>query len=377
MENKNIPLSHWYFRALNNQDIHTCTTLDLSRIRVEELFDGHNCQKFIRQYFEHLTATSSKNESTTKFANILNKITEFRAQHTVASFLLGIAVKEKLSLDVRDWIRIYDPYSSDPSFGFFWSLICLTHDVAYYYERNSNKLLPSMRTIEDFCAKNNIHYNLLDYSNKQLLIQQYYLYRREQDNKIDHGVTGALLIFDALMAFYEENKTNPSANLCGIHLRKNFPEFCLKISETIALHNMWRAPKGKEHLYEDYQLYELIPNSTYNHIINYKDDTLLFLLGLIDTIDPIKAFCNTEGRSTRMPVNLVLNEFYFGFADRSGIKKISMQFDQPEFAKRYRDNLEDLVNWLSVDVKTTDCTAEIHLKPSLANSNFSNELQAG
>ena len=181
MENKKIPLSHWYFRALNNQDIHTCTTLDLSRIRVEELFDGHNCQKFIRQYFEHLTATSLKNESTTKFANILNKITEFRAQHTVASFLLGIAVKEKLSLDVRDWIRIYDPYSSDPSFGFFWSLICLTHDVAYYYERNSNKLLPSMRTIEDFCAKNNIHYNLLDYSNKQLLIQQYYLYRSEQD----------------------------------------------------------------------------------------------------------------------------------------------------------------------------------------------------
>ena len=179
------------------------------------------------------------------------------------------------------------------------------------------------------------------------------------------------------MAFYEENKSNPAANLCGIHLRKSFPDFCLKISETIALHNMWRASKDSISLYKEYHLDELIPNDNRNHIIDYKDDTLLFLLGLIDTIDPIKAFCNTEGRGTRIPVDIVLNECCFGFMDRSGAKRISIQFDQAEFAKRYRENLIGLAKWLSVDVKTTDNSAEIYLKSYSSYSTSLSNLQAG
>ena len=377
MENKKLSLMHWYIQALSNQDIHTCTTMDLSTVHVDELFEGRNSQRFIKQYFKHLTDTPFEKNSTNKFIDILNKITEFRAQHTVASFLLGIVVKENLSLDVRDWIRIYDLHSSDPSFGFFWSLICLTHDVAYYLERNSKKLLSNMKTVDDFCVEHSIHYNLLNYSNNEALIRQYYLYRSEQDSKIDHGITGALLIFDALMAFYEENKSNPAANLCGIHLRKSFPVFCLKISETIALHNMWRATKDSISLYKEYHLDELIPNDNHIHIIDYKDDTLLFLLGLIDTIDPIKAFCNSEGRGTRIPVDIVLNEYCFSFVDRSGAKRISIQFDQPEFAKRYRDNLIGLAKWLSVDVKTTDNSAEIYLKSYSSYSTSPSKLQAG
>ena len=55
----------------------------------------------------------------------------------------------------------------------------------------------------------------------------------------------------------------------------------------IAVHNMWRATEETESIYESFGLHELIPNSDNHHIIYYKDNPFLFLLGIVDSIDPI------------------------------------------------------------------------------------------
>ena len=151
MIEKNMPLVYWYEKALRNEDIHMCTSMELTNIDASNLFEDNNALQFIRNYFESLRSSYALKSPAHKFLEVLDRITEFRAQHTVASFLLGVVMKEELSLDTRDWIRIYDIKSSNASFGFFWSLICLTHDVAYNWERNSKKMIAQVSTVEAFC----------------------------------------------------------------------------------------------------------------------------------------------------------------------------------------------------------------------------------
>ena len=351
MGEKKMPLIHWYEKALHNEDIHMCTSMELSYIDVARLFVDRNAFIFIRNYFENLRTKNVLINPAYKFLNILDRITEFRAQHTVASFLLGLVVKEELSLDTRDWIRLYDSKTSDTSFGFFWSLICLTHDVAYYWERNSKKMLAQVPTVEAFCQRNDIQYNLLDKAENAELIRNYYRYRAEISEQIDHGIAGAILVYDALMTFYNEGTGQSEVNLCGLRLRKNFPDFCLRIAETVALHNMWRASEKTIVAYKMYQLDMLIPDGNAREIVFYKDDTLLFLLGLIDTIDPIKGFCSTEGRRVRIPAETVLNDFYIRFVKRAGVKKIYMEFADPNFKGKYTNDVAGMEKWLGVLVK--------------------------
>ena len=350
IEENNKPLAYWYEKALCNEDIHMCTTMELANIDVQKLFDGNNAVKFIREYFGNLRSNSVIESPARKFQGVLERITEFRARHTVASFLLGIVVKEELSLNVQNWIRVYDTKSSKATFGFFWSLICLTHDVAYNWERNSREMLEQVPTVDAFCQHNEIQYNLLDEANDSELIRNYYRYRVKAAGKIDHGIVGGILIYDALMTFYYEAKQLSHANLCGLKLRKNFPDFCLQIAETVALHNMWRATEDNEKTYEFYKLHELIPDGSGRGLVLYKDNTLLFLLGLIDTMDPVKAFCSTEGRSVRLPLDEVLNNFYIQFTKYTKTKKICMQFSNSNFHGNYKKSIDEMKRWLGVSI---------------------------
>jgi len=233
----------------------------------------------------------------------------------------------------------------------FFGLICLTHDVGYYLELNSKRIITQVSTIEDFYQYNEIRYKLLDKAKNTKLIQNYYRYRAEVGKKIDHGIAGAILIYDALMTFYYEGIHIPHLNLCGLQLRKNFPDFCLRIAETVALHNMWRATDKTIDIYREYQLDALIPDRSDREMVFYKDDVLLFLLGSIDTIDPIKGFCSTEGRRVRLPIDDVLNNFYIRFIKRSGVKKIHVEFTNPNFKGKYIPAVYEMANWLGVSVK--------------------------
>lgn len=349
MIDMNTPLAYWYEKSLANEDIHMCTSMELSEVDVHDVFVGNSALQFIRSYFHNLRSSHTLKSPASKFLASLDRITEFRAQHTVASFLLGVVVKEELSLDIRNWIKIYGNKSADPTFGFFWSLICLTHDIAYNWERSSKKMITLVPTVEEFCQYAGIRYNLLDMAKNADLIRNYYHYR-VSESKIDHGIAGAMLIYDALMTFYNEGSQVESLHLCGLHLRKNFPEFCLRIAETVALHNMWRADSKTKEIYTTQHLDALIPDGNNSELVFYRDDMLLFLLGLIDTIDPIKGFCSTEGGRVRLPVEDVLNNFCIQFVNRGGLKRIYVRFDNPN-AEKYLSALSGMESWLGVSVQ--------------------------
>lgn len=367
-KNKNeIPLLDWYEEALRKERIHSWSSMELKNVKVKELFEDDNAKNFINNYLEDLYLENSDS----KFKELLNKITEFRARHTVASFLLGILMKEELTLDMRDWIKIASN-SDKPTFGFIWSLTCLTHDVAYEWENNSEKMIEQVRTIEDFCAYNNIKYNLLEEAKEAELIKNYYKYRVKKFKKIDHGITGAILIYDALMTFYEEiqHKEN-GANLFAkknIRLSKNFPNFCRQISEAIALHNMWRAKEKDKKEYEKEKLYTLIPDgSDGEKIFCKRDSMLLFLLAVIDTMDPIKVLCNNEkGEDDQCYIDKVLNEFSIDFVNigtkEDKRKQICVKFNDPRFGK-YKEKIKDMETWLGVSVESSDeCILKISIR---------------
>lgn len=317
--------------------------------------DNHNASEFIHNYFAGYDI-DNVNSPFAKLGNQLNKITDFRARHTVSAFLLGAVIRKELKLDIRNWIRLYSTYSSDDSFGFFWSIICLLHDSAYNIENNSKRLLreksSTYSSIASFCKAEGITYNLLEKSENYELIQNYYNFRSHDNDKprIDHGVIGALLLYDALMTIYYGVKDQgKDASICGMKISKSFPDFCLKISNIVALHNMWRANRENEYIYRMHHLEALIPTPNHAEIIYYENDTLLFLLGLIDTLDPIKAFCNDERGHTLLELDYVVNKVELSFCYQADSKSFSIALENENF-ERFKKAAYDMCTWLGAEV---------------------------
>lgn len=306
-----------------------------------ELFVGSAAQKYINKQF-------SNERKCTEIKKCLDKITEFRAQHTVSAFLLGLTLKKSLQLNTRDWRRLPgESKSGKGSFRLFWSWICLFHDIGYSYEEPSTdekrKEYEKIVTVDDFIRHENIKYNLLDYSENRDLISRYYSYRVSQ-NKLDHGIVGALLLFNALMILAENSKYNKVYSEI-----KEYKDFYVRICDAIAKHNMWRATPATEEIYKEYGLFKLIPSSNMQHKIFYKDNTLEFLLNLVDTIDPLKSFYRDNRSKDPINITQILNEVRIRFFKNQ--KAFVEEFDHPLFKskiKQYINPKDSLDSWLGV-----------------------------
>lgn len=305
------------------------------------LFENNNANKYIN----HLFANERKNPDIKK---CLDKITDFRAKHTVSAFFLGLSVRKMLRLDTRDWRRLPgDSKSPEGSFRLFWTWICMFHDIGYSYEEPTTEErkmeYAEFKTIDDFIKYENIKYSLLDYSDNKDLIRHYYEYRMSQ-NKLDHGIVGALLLFNALMELANNN------SYVGIYSEiKEHQEFYTRICDAIARHNMWRATPGTEEMYRRFNLLELIPNADESHKIYYRDNALEFLLALVDTIDPLKAFYQNKRYKEPVEMAQILNGVTFRFFKSQ--KVFIEAFDHPLFKAKIRQYInphDRLDGWLGI-----------------------------
>lgn len=302
---------------------------------IEKIVSGEYAQRFIKQRFR----SERRNE---KIDNCLKLITPFRAIHTVSAFLLGLTLRDKLQFDLRSWRHLPGESSASGSFELFWSWICLFHDVGYYYE--TPERASGILSLEDLVEQLGIEHNLLEVSEHKELIEKYFDRRLTGSAKVlDHGIVGALLLYDALMDLSESDGVYS-------HIRNN-KSFYVKICDTIALHNMWRATKGSMEEYYKYKLFELIPKNNTEHIIYYKDDPFLYLLALVDSLDPIKGLCRDEHDQRGIPAPYVLDNVYLKFVCYSGKKQILISFDDPAFDHYLDTQLNQekgLMAWLGV-----------------------------
>lgn len=317
---------------------------------LDSIFNNTNSSNFIESYFSY----GGKSEAFDWMSqNSLFKIYNDRANHTVSAYILGVVVRDALHMRVRKGIpRLHDIYKKN--FLYFWSFICLYHDASYNIENNSIEFIDSCRNIHAFVKRFDIQYNLLDAikdTTTKHLITKYYLLRASK-GVIDHGIAGAMLFYNGLMKTYniakEKNKITKKETFenRGLRFSKDFEKHIRFIACTIAQHNMWRADKKTKQEYIDHQLNLLIPNKNNDHKLTYGiNNDLLFLLGLVDTIEPLKCLNSIE--PYYILENLLCKFNYDKF--EVTFKCNSTMLDS------YRHRINGLNDWMNVEiVQATD-----------------------
>ncbi len=297
-------------------------------LTVDDLFEPEK----LREWTEDLLG----NDKMPELRKRIEAVEPERLQHAVATYLLGIAVREGLNLKFGSLPCIFSKGSYGDAFYFFWSVICLCHDLGYQYE-NGEYDLELMGTHDGRCQLFGIEYDLLQLCGKKLdiygitpggkeekwiqeavkLAENYSCIRRNEKEHIgwkpviDHGIAGALILYDALMKEYEKsvNETDkaargnryrdqelnadqqiPIGELSTNLSNARFAACSILIACTVARHNMWNAEdKETKEKYQGFGL-DLLCQGNPGAVIHAEKplDQMLFLLDFMDTIDPVK-----------------------------------------------------------------------------------------
>ena len=236
---------------------------------------------------------------------ISNCVSQLRINHTISLYLLGIAIAEKIGFEkfqLPNW-------DSNPQRNFLhhWLAICLFHDIGYAIEDYYiNEKLNDVSTLEDLSRVMGLTYRL-DLLQDSDLTRKYYAYRIKECNKADHGIAGAMILYNSLMAANEKKKDIERTAIIfsekpitGEHILKAIELF----SNSIAKHNMWFASQGQEDIYNKYGLEKIIPKKDGTHLISFEQDSMLYLLCLADTIEPLKIYCKQSAIDVLQQVDI-------------------------------------------------------------------------
>lgn len=290
-------------------------------LSAEELFDPAKVSIWIKKLLD--------SDKLSSLDRRIDAVPPQRLTHAAAAYLLGLAVREGLGLNFDFLPRIFPRGAVGDSFYFFWAAICLCHDIGYQYERGSYDR-SRMDSPEGRRELLEIRHDLFSLDASSLaglgispgceeaawtlasleLSKNYDRMRRkcadlDQNNAvIDHGIAGALILYDVLMNEFERFHPMPSAarrrdpskpffvqegELPAHAGYKRFAACAIIIACTVARHNMWIAKPADESYYRSYGLDALCVGGSAAQI---RGDTsleqLLFLLSYMDTIDPVK-----------------------------------------------------------------------------------------
>ena len=225
-----------------------------------------------------------------------------RSEHTYIVLLLGYLVYTKLGDVKNKYFKNTHYENPEKQFQLIWFLTSIVHDIFFDIERKKeykefkdlNGDLNSVKKefyIDNCLVSNSQYCDKLDKKFETFLgiLGNYYKYRYCHDDRIDHGIVSGLVIFDLLVK-HRIKKSSTSTSYWKEELDKLYFEAGL----SIASHNIWSSDsKLKDKNYKDYGL-EILVNSSKKSIfpIKFSEMPFLFLLGLVDTIEPTKTFRN-------------------------------------------------------------------------------------
>lgn len=251
------------------------------------LDNSDECKKFIMQFVKQ----SGKDDMS--FLKNYEKEGGIRIRHIASVFFFGCwiyqhsdYIKESINKDVDNIdSNLLDSQIENKNFYFIWFLIVMFHDVAHYNESVKKEQITE--------ADKKLISNLFKGQEKRIkikgngtysedVIAKYANYRK----KVDHGIIGGVNLFNELQKIRVNNEKNDH-NRCW---EKGLNEIYHEVAYIIACHNIWFAnsfynPEKKEE-YKNKELEKLILESTYH--VTISKDPVLFLLLLVDSIEPIK-----------------------------------------------------------------------------------------
>jgi hypothetical protein len=318
---------------------------DFTNRVLENPFFVDNHTRFIKKYF----ARSGK-EIVLNLIDIKDNEIK-KANHTNSIFFLGILFHKKIFKDKDFFMKYNAPGYKE--FPFIWFLTCLFHDLGMKYEYDETELTKKIVDFDLLKKELNITNCLLDEKitgiDKTLFsnIRQYFNYRRIVHKKLDHGIVAGIYLFDKLVKNRIEKQKKRQNRL---NWKKELEKQYALVASTIAMHNIW-LPNDKTAC--DYIKFEM------KSLINFKPITLrkfplLYLLGIVDTIDPIKTYEKNHTEDyiiDNLQVDFLPNEIIFENKDNS-------KLDFTELLKKS----DNLIGWLNVVVKKKENRLSVIIK---------------
>lgn len=334
-----------------------------------------NSREFISRYFE----TGSKEK--VFFVDFKDEYLEKgKHVHTVSLYLLGCHLAELIDELLKNHFgkfigRVDDWYD----FRYTWFLTALYHDAGSVIE-DDNLTIGScerFKSIEHHLGKHDVKNNVYqymksDYWNQMIgyhntrnnpwqydftfseaLIKNYFFYRADNMNAVDHGILAGYIIFDRLIKNYEEAwlNTDKSENknsyqkftYNGLSWRKEHQAHFACIANSIIAHNVWYGLEKDEEKYGIYGLDSIVSSKATK--IDMELWPLTFFLDILDTIEPVKRFSRLDPKRVWENIDIKLSE---GSIVISAIGDVLKQ-DCEEY-DNWLKGIFSLPDWLSIKI---------------------------
>lgn len=178
-------------------------------------------------------------------------------------------------------------------------------------------------------------------------IEKYYVYRKNEMGVFDHGILGGYMLFDNLVKNYVNKMANePNKTKFDVYnMSYSIEQISLfaYMADCIVSHNIFFPNPSDKGIYREYGLNELVK---YHKPVKFKSNPLLFLLYLVDSIDPIKYF----EQKTNLKYDEILKSIKINFPSFNTIKlSISNLFGiRNEIIEEYIKRIEGLSDWLGI-----------------------------
>jgi hypothetical protein len=296
-------------------------------------------QQFIRNYY----SLSGKELILHQFG-YNDMLYDERAFHTNSVFFLGLLIREHTILKTH-LLNAKRSRLNYPLFPFLWFLSVLFHDFAMRIEDNSDDY-PLLCNLDSLRASYNIEHDILSSppygvdADLHNLIAHYFSHR-SLEGKVDHGILAGIFLYDRLVKNRRVKSGLIEQKLKWHHsLEKRYAQ----AAAAIACHNMWTIPSDHSDIqkYIERGLSYLIqPNFKE---ISLKNFPLLFLFGIVDTIDPVKLYMR-DG----LNVEQILSNVTISFTKRA-IRLANVKGSSLDFSKLIQKGY-DLKGWMAVEVQ--------------------------
>lgn len=259
---------------------------------------------------------------------------EGRCRHMVSLYLMGIVIYEKHQPLQKAFDQLTEkceknivPFeTSKKRFLYIWFLSCLCHDLGYLYENKKCDVLKTLpRNLSYLFALYKILNGLKRYCKKDVLgvprilldNVSRYAYARFFNPKsktqpvIDHAIAGGMLLYDTMKSYHLSSANSKNGKSPEI-----FCTYGRAAAWTIFCHNMWLA-KDKESIqyYKNANLHALIRKVPPHALISWEEHPLLFLLSLLDTIEPLKIFSDNITTLEKIDISFKNKSIIFKFPD--------------------------------------------------------------
>jgi hypothetical protein len=256
--------------SINNRLIDMNRTLLSPVYFIQEIIESHK-KDYLQGFEEELYKQ-------------VNNLSKERALHIVSTYILGIQIYNRSEL-LKQIIDNEIKKFRDKTFEFFWFLIAIYHDLGYEYEINNtpseSETLGSFLKSEGYNRLNNSAGVPQIYEKNYRL---YFKYRIKRHGRYDHGICAAHILYNDLRQIRKER-----------HWNKRLDSIYNYAAWVILAHNIWYVKDSSSYdakVYEKFKLNDLIlkeediDNGTYP--IELSKYPLLFLLCLVDSIEPLK-----------------------------------------------------------------------------------------